>query len=142
MLAEAQRQVVTTFESIGVHVRWTDEDGSVPLVVRDDEPGNLRRPARPLLGVALYAAQGSAAVYVFYRRAAEQADRFGVPRAAVVASTMAHEVGHLLLPDREHAATGLMRGCWDYGEFDSAARGDLRFTPAEASSIRMRLLRR
>jgi hypothetical protein len=141
LVSEAQRQLVATYGAIGVHVRWSDEPGSTLLILRDDEPGSLRRPARPMLGVAIHAAQGSPAAYVFYRRAVEQADRHGVPCAAVLAATMAHEIGHLLLPSTHHAAVGLMRASWDVEEFVSAARGELRFLPVEAASIRARIVR-
>jgi hypothetical protein len=140
-IVDAQHQLDATYESIGVPVRWSDEPGSILIVVRDDEPGTLRDATKPVLGVAIHAAQGSQAAYVFYRRAAEQADRYSIPRAVVVAAAMAHEVGHLLLPSPRHADAGLMRGCWDYEEFVSAARGTLRFSPDEAASIRAQLSR-
>jgi hypothetical protein len=136
LVAEAQRQLEASYDSIGVPIVWTDDPRSILVIVRDDEPGYLRRPTQPLLGVAIRAARGTPVAYVFYRRTAEQADHYGVPRPSLVASTMAHEIGHLLLPEREHAATGLMRGCWDSDEFFSAARGALHFLPDEAAAIR------
>lgn len=141
-IVDAQRQLDATYESIGVPIRWSLEPGSILIVVRDDEPGRLRDAAKPVLGVAIHAAQGSPAAYVFYRRSVEQADRFGVPRAVVVAAAMAHEIGHLLLPTPQHADTGLMRGCWDYDEFLRAARGTLRFSADEAASIRAQVQQR
>ena len=140
-IVEAQHELDATYESIGVPLRWSDEPGSILIVVRDDEPGALRDAARPVLGVAIHTAQGSLAAYVFYRRAAEQADRYGVPRAVVVGAAMAHEMGHLLLPTPRHADTGLMRGCWDYEEFVRAAQGRLRFSADEAASIRAQIAR-
>lgn len=140
-IVDAQHQLDATYESIGVPLRWSDEPGSLLIIVRDDEPGMLRAAANPVLGVAIHAAQGSPAAYVFYRRAAEQADRYGVPRAVVVAAAMAHEIGHLLLPTSRHADTGLMRACWAYEEFVSAARGQLHFSAGEAASIRTQLQR-
>ena len=140
LVGEAQRQLVATYDAIGVDVGWSDEPGSTLLILRDDEPGGLRRQARPMLGVAIHAAQGTPAAYVFYRRAAEEADRHGVPRAAVLAATMAHEIAHVLLPSAHHAAVGLMRASWDHEEFASAARGELRFLPVEAAWIRERIV--
>jgi hypothetical protein len=141
LVADAKRQLVATYDAIGVDVGWSDEPGSILLILRDDEPRDLRRPAHPILGVAIHGAQGSPAAYVFYRRAAEQADCHGVSRAVVIAATMAHEVGHLLLPSAGHAAVGLMRASWDDEEFFSAARGDLRFLPGEAALLRVSALR-
>jgi hypothetical protein len=140
LVAEAQRQLVATYDAIGVDIGWSDESGSTLLILRDDEPGSLRRPGHPMLGVAIHGAQGSPAAYVFYRRAAEQADRHGVSRTAVLAATMAHEIAHLLLPSAHHAAAGLMRASWDVEEFVSVARGELRFLPVEAAWIRARIV--
>lgn len=139
VVAGAQRQLDATYESIGVAVRWTDQPGAILLIVRDSEPGTLRSAPQPILGVSIRAAQGSPAAYVFYRRAEEQANRYGIDRAAVLAATMAHEVGHLLLPTPRHAERGLMRACWDDEEFLRAARGVLRFSPDEAALIRSRV---
>jgi hypothetical protein len=141
LVAEAQRQLVATYDAIGVDVGWSDTPGSILVILRDDEPGSLRRPMRPVLGAAIHAAMGSPVAYVFYQRAAEQADRNGVPRAVVIAATMAHEIGHLLLPSPDHAVLGLMRASWDAEAFLSAARGDLRFLPGEAASIRAQITR-
>src|SRR5262245_48756739 len=140
LVDEARHQLVATYSAIGVDVGWSDEPGSTLVILRDDEPGGLRRPAHPMLGVAIRAAQGSPAAYVFYRRVIEQADRHGVPRAAVLAATMAHEIAHVLLPSGHHAAVGLMRASWDVEEFVSAARGELRFLPIEAAWIRARIV--
>jgi hypothetical protein len=140
-LVDARHQLDATYESIGVPVRWTDAAGAILLIVRDDEPGTLRRASQPILGVSIHGAQGSPAAYVFYRRAAEQADRYRVPRSVVVAAAMAHEVGHLLLPSTRHADRGLMRAWWNAEEFVSAAQGDLRFSSEEGASIRANLRR-
>jgi hypothetical protein len=141
VVVEAQRQLVATYHAIGVPVGWSDEPGSILLILRDDEPGALRRPAHPMLGVAIHAPLGSPAAYVFYRRTVEQADRHGVPRAAILAATMAHEIAHLLLPSPNHTASGLMRPSWGVEEFINAARGALGFLPGEAASIRAYSLR-
>ncbi len=138
VVVDAQHQLDATYESIGVRVRWTDDPGAILLVVRDDEPGTLRHAVRPVLGVSIHAAQGTPAAYVFYRRAEEQADRYRISRAGVLGAAMAHEVGHLLLATPTHAPSGLMRACWEHEEFVRAARGDLRFSPEEAASIRTR----
>jgi hypothetical protein len=136
IVGEAQRQLVATYERIGVSVGWSDDPGSMLLIVRDDEPAHPTT-----LGVALHAALGSPAAYVFYRRAVEQADHHGVPTVVVIAATMAHEIAHLLLPLPDHAAVGLMRASWGVDEFLSAARGELRFLPREVSSIRASIAR-
>jgi hypothetical protein len=141
VITASQHELTTTFESIGVPIQWTDNPRALLLIVRDEEPGTLHASSQPVLGAAIHAAQGAPVAYVFYRRAAEQADRYQVAAAVVVAAAMAHEIGHLVLPETAHTDRGLMRSCWEYEEFLQAARGDLRFSPQQAASIRARLLR-
>jgi hypothetical protein len=138
---EAKRVFTNIYAAIGVDVDWTDGPSALLLIVRDEEPGDLRRASQPVLGAAIHTLNGSPVAYVFYRRAVDQAERYTIATPAVLASAMAHEVGHLLLPTREHARDGLMRACWDYGEFARAARGQLRFSPSEAESIRAAVAR-
>ena len=46
----------------------------------------------------------------------------------ILASAIAHEVGHLLLPDGRHSPEGLMRACWTRDDFHRANQGQLRFS--------------
>ena len=138
LLVDAQRDVVRIYAKIGVDVEWSDSPSALPLIVRDEEPGQFRRSANTVMGAAVRTANGNPVAYVFYRRARDAADRYATPASAVVAGAMAHEIGHLLLPSREHARDGLMRACWAEQEFLEAAAGHLRFSPTEASQIRDR----
>lgn len=89
--------------------------------------------------------------YVFYDRIEHIAQTYLNPShkpgtddmytVIVLAHAMAHEIGHLLLPSADHAVLGLMRASWDAEAFLSAARGDLRFLPGEAASIRAQITR-
>jgi hypothetical protein len=56
----------------------------------------------------------------------------------ILASAMAHEVAHLLLPDGQHSPDGLMRACWTRDDFYRAEQGQLRFSVEQASQIRAR----
>jgi hypothetical protein len=136
IVEEAQRIFSRIYAAIDVDIAWTDGPSTLLLIVRDEEPGDLRRASEPILGAALHTPNGSQVAYVFYRRVADQAERYSIAAAAVLASTMAHEVGHLLLPTPDHARDGLMRACWDYAEFLRAANGQLRFSAGEGTLIR------
>jgi hypothetical protein len=136
VIDDAQRALMRIYAAIDVDVRWT-EDASAPMViVRDEEPGDLRRAWQPVLGAAIHTPKGSPVAYVFYRRVVDQAIRHDATTASVLASAMAHEVGHLLLPTPNHSHDGLMRGCWDAQEFQRASTGDLRFSAGEGAQIR------
>jgi len=130
VIARAQRDFADIFSNIDVQIAWTDDPSALPLIVRDDEPGEFKRSAKTVMGAAVRTANGNVVAYVFYRRA-----------SAVLASAMAHEVGHLLLPSREHGRDGLMRACWDAQDLAEASTGQLRFSPTDAATIRALLTR-
>ena len=69
------------------------------------------------------------------RRGSEQLQ---VPESIVLAYTIVHEIGHLLLPEG-HSFTGVMRARPDRLDWQRAARGALRFTDQEARRIRATL---
>ena len=54
----------------------------------------------------------------------------------MLAIAIAHELGHLLLPDGKHAKAGLMRALWDGNDFRSADAGLLAFSSDTAALIR------
>jgi len=54
----------------------------------------------------------------------------------VLACAIAHELGHLLMPDNAHAASGLMRAGWRRDDFNRADQGQLRFLPGDVARIR------
>ena len=54
--------------------------------------------------------------------------------ATTLALVLAHEIGHLLLPEYSHAPSGLMRAHWE-GRVDNIPS----FIPAQATTIRMML---
>ncbi len=101
--------------------------------------------------VARRAPQGNAAAWrmFFYHRVERIARTHlntsnwrgasGVDAAILLAHAMAHEIGHLLLPDG-HSASGLMRADWSADDLHDAVRGELNFTPEQADVIRARLL--
>jgi hypothetical protein len=57
-----------------------------------------------------------------------------------LAVAIAHELGHMLLPDGRHAKHGLMTAPWDSSHFRSAAAGLLLFSPESARLIQQALL--
>ena len=88
------------------------------------------------MGAAVRTENGNALAYVFYQRVRAEAERYDVSTAQVLACTIAHELGHLLLPIRAHSPEGLMRACWSRAEFHRADHGELRFLPIDVARIR------
>jgi hypothetical protein len=138
----AQEEVTRVYAEIGVPLDWSgpgdaraDQQPAIRVVLLPYETGDLRRIEKTVMGAALRTADGSAVAYVFYRRVRAEADRYEVSTGLVLACAIAHELGHLLLPARTHAAAGLMRACWSRDEFHRAELGQLTFLPAEVARI-------
>jgi hypothetical protein len=77
---------------------------------------------------------------VFWDRIEELAQTSGLTDV-ILGHAIAHEIGHLLM-GAEHSQVGLMRPRWDKGDIRTAARGRLRFTPAQAEALRGVVARR
>ena len=148
-IEQAQSELARLYQAIGVPVQWDESDRSaerspgsrrtIRVIVLPSETGDLRGIADPVMGAAVTTPHGTPVVYAFYRRVEEEARRFGASSGVVLACVIAHELGHLLLPVRGHAPTGLMSGFWHREQFLRAEQGGLRFLPQEAALIRARL---
>jgi hypothetical protein len=57
-------------------------------------------------------------------------------RNVLLAYTMAHELGHLLLGSAEHSNSGILTLGWDLRKVRLACMGSLRFSPEQAEKIR------
>lgn len=88
--------------------------------------------------------RGGRLAYIFYHRVRE----FVVKRtlfeqeAMVLGLAIAHEIGHLLLPQGSHSPHGIMRARWDRQDLRLATFGNLIFTEQQAESIRAEIARR
>jgi hypothetical protein len=140
----AQREVTRVYADIGVPIEW---DGStrqadqtaVRVILVAREPRETPGTPRSVMGAAMWTDTGTAAVYVFYRRIEAEALRYDVSTALVLACALAHELGHVLLPEEAHSPEGLMRAAWNRDDFHRADRGQLRFLPGQAARIRARI---
>ena len=143
LVHQAQEEVTRVYAGIGVPLEWTDPGApgadhqpAIRVVLLPYETGDLRRSEKAVMGAAVRTAGGNAVAYVFYRRVLAEADRYEVSKAQVLACSIAHELGHLLLPVRAHAPAGLMRACWSRDEFHRAEQRRLKFLPEEVARIR------
>src|SRR4051812_8126003 len=123
-LARAQSKVTDVYSAAGIELRWTMtrparlsrqrvDAGARQLVMLILGAGMSDRIVGPRdvvgLAPATLTASGRLA-YVFYDRV-----RTAVPEHDNVDSlalVIAHEIGHLLLPDGAHSDTGIMRADW------------------------------
>ena len=96
------------------------------------------------MGVAPSTGDGSrgTTAFVFSDRVAAFAEAHRLAEADVLASALAHEIGHLLLPPNAHAANGIMRASWRPAFFPPKAPGIAGFPPEQARLLRLRALSR
>jgi hypothetical protein len=137
----AATEVTRVYDELGVRAEWEPaavepDAGAVHVVLVPAEGGVLRHEADTVMGAAVRTPAGTRVVYIFYQRVRAEAERYHVSTALVLACTMAHEVGHLLLPGRGHSSDGLMRPCWTRDDFRRADQGLLRFSRDQAALVR------
>ena len=66
--------------------------------------------------------------YVFWRRVERASLAFTASLDKLLAVAIAHEIGHMLLPNGKHAKRGLMVAPWDASHFRAASAGLLAFS--------------
>jgi len=140
VVLDAAREVARVYAEIDVQVDWIDAQEHDPTVVHviliSDETGDLRRARHTVMGATVWTTAGTPVVYVFYRRVQAIAARYTSAVSLVFACTLAHELGHVLMPDQAHSSHGLMRATWSREELQRADQGQLHFTPDEVARIR------
>jgi hypothetical protein len=105
------------------------------LVVRlvKDLPANQYPNA---VGFAIPLARIGVNVEIFYNRVKHQAMADGVDADALLAYTLTHEIGHVLLRSLEHATGGIMRARWDHASIRPAGLERMAFLPEQARQMR------
>jgi len=125
-----------------VRVDWIDaradehDPAAVHVILIGDETGDLRRARHTVMGATVWTTAGTPVVYVFYRRVQAISAKYTSAVSLVLACTLAHELGHVLMPDQAHSSQGLMRATWSREELQRADQGQLQFTPDDVARIR------
>ena len=136
-LAFAQKEAARIYERAGVRLRWTDGsarlapvDGNLHLdVLILNGSGMERKLPEPTVFGAAGRATGRA--YICYPRIVDHIRRRGGNQSILLGFVLAHEIGHLILPENSHSMSGLMRATW---EGRMVAVPD--FLPAQAKAVR------
>jgi len=144
-LERAQQEVIRLYHNIGVELAWAGADPSratpapdIRVVLVPYEAGDMSRREKLVMGAAVLTKLGTSVAYIFYHQVEAQARQYDYSLPMILASAIAHEVGHLLLPDGRHSPEGLMRACWTRDDFHQADQGQLRFSKEQAALIRGR----
>ena len=142
VVRDAAREVARVYAEIDVQVDWIDaradehDPAAVHVILIGDETGDLRRARHTVMGATVWTTAGTPVVYVFYRRVQAISAKYTSAVSLVLACTLAHELGHVLMPDQAHSSQGLMRATWSREELQRADQGQLHFMPDEAARIR------
>jgi len=139
LAASAQGEVRRLFSLIDVDVVWVDDPAGDTRGVRvvkltTWEPADSRI-ATTALGVTYTGEHGTRRAYVLWSRVQRVAMKAAVRLDVVLAVAIAHELGHLLLPNGSHGKHGVMRASWDENDLRRAAVGRLHFSRDSAVLI-------
>jgi hypothetical protein len=145
LVARAQLEVTRLYALIGVEIVWIDEVPAsgerfrtVSLVRWEPAPGAL--PASTL-GVTYAGSQRPGRLaYVFMERVERAAQKFTASIYNLLAVAIAHELGHMLMPEKAHAKRGVMEESWTDADFRSASAGLLYFSAESGTLIRRGLI--
>ena len=151
-LRQAKNELERIYREIDVDIVWWDRNlpssrGDQAIVPRNLLTIAIRRNGallqQKLSDDAMGITSGTAlergrVAYVFYGRMEQFTP---LHRGKYLGHFMAHELGHLLLPQLAHSSTGLMRAQWNRDDLERAQHGQLRFTPEQATLIRARATR-
>ncbi len=119
-------------------LRWSYSGEQRYLVVRiiEDLPSTGYPGA---LGFALPYAQSGVNVEIFYRRLAHYANLLGMPAEVVLAYSLAHEIGHVLLRSPNHVMSGIMQTHCDAESWNILSSGMAAFLPEQSLQMRNEL---
>lgn len=118
--AKSQAEVSAVYANVGVHIEWATggaaatapRDGlkHVDLLILTRQMTDRTAPASTVLGRGSHLTKRA---YIFHPRVIEQSRKTGSRYESVLAYVIAHELGHVLLPEYSHAPSGLMRADWE-----------------------------
>ena len=140
ILDAARNQTTRIFAAAGVSVVWTtnpaDSDAVEVLVLSDPMSDRMIRAEAIASGVLGHAVRSIRRAYILTERVMNAANSVGVDPGDALGDVIAHELGHVLLGENAHSATGIMEP--GYLIRSKASR---RFTDTQAAVIRGDLLR-
>jgi hypothetical protein len=137
-LARAECEATRIYRAAGVPIVWvsgSDAPGepvarSLRVMILSREMSELKI-GQDAVGEKTVgqASRATGRAYIFYDRVVERAERYAPGVETMLGWVMAHEVGHLMLPEPGHSDVGIMRPTFDRRTLVQ------RFTPAQSHSL-------
>jgi len=140
-LADAERGASEIYAHIGVRLVWTDGSArldavdrrlNIDIVILDKAMADRNNPDPAAFGQASHATRRA---YIYYSRIMSFVARTHSNPDRALAVVLAHELGHVLLPEYSHTEAGIMRPTLSGPVFKLP-----RFAPAQATTIRSAVL--
>ena len=153
-LAQAEEGAAGIFRQAGIGFFWVDCPLTKEEIGRFPACTTIRDPLAPTLKIlpeamatGLHAPPGQFGItiqphgsFVFFHRVEELAKVTGIALRVILSHIMAHELGHLMLGEGNHSASGIMSVDLHLKEFRAAEMGTpLLFSPQQAQRMRARL---
>jgi len=131
-----------------VEAHWVECGSSVrdrmgvPGCVQRSEPGLFVLSILPedprgggnALGFTVLAGRRNGAAVIYPRVVSMLKDNPQYADCNLLASVIAHELGHLLLRSSQHGE-GIMKAHWDAGDFEAMKQNRLKFSPAQSGEF-------
>src|SRR4051794_1485590 len=122
LVDRAKAEVTRLYALIDVQLIWVakvpmPERRLVVICLVTREPGGTSLPESALGYTPAKPGERGVLAYVFLRRIERVSERFKARIDFVLAVSIAHELGHMLVPDGVHTKRGLMRAEWDDVDF-------------------------
>jgi hypothetical protein len=153
-LNEARDRVTAIYHRTGLAIDWVEcpvggQDPSgfpactevldtthlfLHLLPQASKMTKLERAGEALLGARM--------ANIYWNRVCQQPAWLQVEPERILAHTIAHEVGHLLLGSNSHSPTGIMAGKWNREELIIIPHFGLSFTTQQSQFIRAEVQRR
>jgi hypothetical protein len=147
-LARAEREASRILSKAGFEADWVE--CRVPLTAGTEQTCAadsmwdihvriLDHPRRNTFGDGVFGfavAPMRASVYYDSALHVAKTDVADYEMPLILGSTIAHEIGHLLLGPIAHSASGIMQAEWKRNQLDQIMKQQLAFTPEQASIIR------
>lgn len=145
VIKRAENDVTAIYKRAGIDMVWVDlaeqnaslrGDGLITVNILTRALARQAHPVRDALGFTPVTQPAGHVTYVIGYRIDEMAQEFHQNKATVLGATIAHEIGHLLLPRVPHSIAGIMRASWGQPDLQLAAQGALGFLASQVQMLR------
>jgi hypothetical protein len=153
-LNEAKHQVTAIYHRIGIAIDWIEcpvpkqDPSGFPACTEVLDETHLFLRLLPQaskatkLAIAGESILGARIANIYWDRVCRRAEYAQLEPEPVLAHTIAHELGHLLLGANSHSPTGIMAARWSREELVIISQSGLSFTAQESQSIRAEVEKR